>query len=200
MTTTIRPAVAGDAPLIHRFIHELAAYEKLLDQVLITVAGVDSMLFRRQPRAFCDIAEVGREPAGFALWFYSVSTFEDTTGSIWRICTCGRRRGAPVSAARCLGASRGVASTRTSSAWNGRCLTGTPSRSASTTPSARHRRRNGSPASFGATRSRALPPPPRLDPVAGTAERRGRGSRKGSIGNAVRRLKPGVIPRLPPQL
>jgi GNAT superfamily N-acetyltransferase len=80
MTTTIRPAVPGDAQLIHRFIHELAAYEKLLDKVLITVDGVQTMLFAPQPRAFCEIAEVGGEPVGFALWFYSVSTFEGHHG------------------------------------------------------------------------------------------------------------------------
>jgi GNAT superfamily N-acetyltransferase len=80
MTTTIRPAVRADAALIHRFIHELAAYEKLLDKVLITVAGVEAMLFAPQPRAFSEIAEVGDEPVGFALWFYSVSTFEGHYG------------------------------------------------------------------------------------------------------------------------
>jgi GNAT superfamily N-acetyltransferase len=80
MSTTIRPAVPADAALIHSFIHELAAYEELLDKVLITVAGVDAMLFTPRPRAFCDIAEVGGEPVGFALWFYNVSTFEGHHG------------------------------------------------------------------------------------------------------------------------
>ncbi len=80
MTTTIRAAVSGDAALIHDFILELAAYEKLLDKVLITVDGVDAMLFGAQPRAFCEIAERGGSPVGFALWFYSVSTFEGHYG------------------------------------------------------------------------------------------------------------------------
>jgi GNAT superfamily N-acetyltransferase len=80
MTITIRPAVAEDAPVIHRFIRELAEYEKLLDAVMITVAGVEAMLFAPQSRAFCDIAEVGTERVGFALWFYSVSTFEGHYG------------------------------------------------------------------------------------------------------------------------
>ncbi len=31
-------------------------------------------------RAFCDIAEVGGRPVGYALWFYSVSTFEGRCG------------------------------------------------------------------------------------------------------------------------
>jgi GNAT superfamily N-acetyltransferase len=80
MTITIRPAVPDDAPLIHRFILELAAYEKLLDKVLITVAGLEAILFGEKPRAFCDIAETDDEPVGFALWSYSVSTFEGAYG------------------------------------------------------------------------------------------------------------------------
>ena len=80
MTITTRPAVAGDAPLILRFILELAAYEKLLDKVLITIDGVEAMLFAPRPRAFCEIAEMNGEPVGFALWFYSVSTFEGHYG------------------------------------------------------------------------------------------------------------------------
>jgi GNAT superfamily N-acetyltransferase len=80
MTITIRPAVPGDAALIDGFIHDLAAYENLLDMVLITVAGVEAMLFTESPRAFCDIAEMDGEPVGFALWFYNVSTFEGHNG------------------------------------------------------------------------------------------------------------------------
>ena len=47
---------------------------------MITVAGVETMLFGPNPRAFCDIAERDGEPVGFALWFYSVSTFEGHHG------------------------------------------------------------------------------------------------------------------------
>ena len=38
------------------------------------------MLFCQTPRAFCEIAEHGGEAVGFALWFYSVSTFEGHHG------------------------------------------------------------------------------------------------------------------------
>jgi GNAT superfamily N-acetyltransferase len=80
MSITIRPAAPSDAALIHRFILDLAAYEKMLDQVKITLDGVDAMLFAPGARAFCDIAEAAGEPVGFALWFYSVSTFEGHCG------------------------------------------------------------------------------------------------------------------------
>ncbi len=65
-----------------RFIRRLAEYEKLLHEVDATDALVDAALFGPTPRAFCDIAEFEGEPAGFALWFYSFSTFRGRHG-IW---------------------------------------------------------------------------------------------------------------------
>jgi GNAT superfamily N-acetyltransferase len=82
VTVTIRPAVRGDAPTVLAFITELAEYERLSHEVKITLADVEAILFSRAPRAFCDIAETGDGPVGFALWFYSVSTFEGRHG-IW---------------------------------------------------------------------------------------------------------------------
>ena len=75
MTLVIRPAVPGDAALIHGFIRELADYEKLLHEVTATEADIAAMLFSDQPRVFCDIAELDGAAVGFALWFYNASTF-----------------------------------------------------------------------------------------------------------------------------
>ena len=80
MPTLIRPAVPADAPLILTFIHELAAYERLPHMVMITLEGLETLLFQPGARAFCEIAEVAGKPVGFALWFYSVSTFEGRHG------------------------------------------------------------------------------------------------------------------------
>lgn len=77
---SIRPARAGDAALVLRFIRDLAEYEKLLHEVKTTEADVEAILFGPAPRAFADIAELDGEPVGFALWFYSVSTFEGRHG------------------------------------------------------------------------------------------------------------------------
>jgi len=77
---TVRPAAPVDAGLIEGFIRALAEYEKLLHEVKIDVAGVASALFGDHPRAFCDIAESDGAPVGFALWFYSFSTFEGAYG------------------------------------------------------------------------------------------------------------------------
>ena len=80
MTATIRSAVPADAPAILAFIRELAEYERLLHEVRITLADVEALVFGPTPRVFCDIAETDEGPVGFALWFYSVSTFEGRLG------------------------------------------------------------------------------------------------------------------------
>jgi len=80
MTLTVRPANPADAPVILGFIRDLADYERLLHEVKITLADVKEILFAPHPRAFCDIAEQDGAPIGFALWFYSVSTFEGRHG------------------------------------------------------------------------------------------------------------------------
>jgi GNAT superfamily N-acetyltransferase len=76
----VRPAVPADAPLIFELIRALAEYEKLLHAVKATEAGLAAILFGPDPRAFCDVVEVDGEAVGFALWFYSVSTFEGRHG------------------------------------------------------------------------------------------------------------------------
>jgi GNAT superfamily N-acetyltransferase len=77
---SIRPAQPGDAALVLQFIRELAEYERLLHEVKTTQADVEAILFGPAPRAFADIAELDGAPVGFALWFYSVSTFEGRHG------------------------------------------------------------------------------------------------------------------------
>ncbi|HEX3918795.1 MAG TPA: GNAT family N-acetyltransferase [Caulobacteraceae bacterium] len=80
MTTNVRPARPGDAPLILGFIRALADYERMLDEVVATEASIAAALFCPGPRAFCDIAEADGAPVGFALWFYNFSTFEGRFG------------------------------------------------------------------------------------------------------------------------
>jgi GNAT superfamily N-acetyltransferase len=76
----VRAARTDDAELIVRFIRGLAEYERLLHEVQVTPADVARDLFGASPRAFCDIAEQDGAPVGFALWFYSYSTFEGACG------------------------------------------------------------------------------------------------------------------------
>jgi GNAT superfamily N-acetyltransferase len=80
MTIAIRLSVRADGPLILDFIRRLAEYERLLHEVRITLADVETLLFGDAPRAFCDIAELDGEAVGFAFWFYNLSTFEGRHG------------------------------------------------------------------------------------------------------------------------
>jgi GNAT superfamily N-acetyltransferase len=80
MTLTLRDARPGDAPLVLDFVKALADYERLAHEVEADAASLDAALFGAQPRVFCSIAEWNGEPAGFALWFYTFSTFQGRHG------------------------------------------------------------------------------------------------------------------------
>jgi GNAT superfamily N-acetyltransferase len=76
----LRPAAPTDAPEILALIRELADYEHLLHEVDATREGLHAALFGPSPRVFCDLAEQDGVIAGFALWFYSFSTFRGRHG------------------------------------------------------------------------------------------------------------------------
>ncbi|NNM71455.1 GNAT family N-acetyltransferase [Enterovirga aerilata] len=80
MGLVIRPARPGEAPLVLQLVRELAEYERLLHAVEATGAVLDLALFGPEPRIFCDIVEWSGEPAGFALWYYTFSTFQGRHG------------------------------------------------------------------------------------------------------------------------
>lgn len=80
MSLVIRPAAPGDEALVLSLVRELAEYEELAHQVEATEAGLAEALFGPSPRVFCDIAEKDGAPAGFALWFYTFSTFRGRHG------------------------------------------------------------------------------------------------------------------------
>ena len=82
MTLSIRAAAKGDAKLVHGFITALASYEKLEHEVDATEADIERDLFGPVPKVFCEIAEWDGRPVGFALWFYTYSTFQGRHG-IW---------------------------------------------------------------------------------------------------------------------
>jgi GNAT superfamily N-acetyltransferase len=80
MSVEIRSARPGEAGLVLDFVRELAAYERLADEVEADEAAIDDALFAGQPKAFCDIAEWEGEPVGFALWFLNFSSFRGRSG------------------------------------------------------------------------------------------------------------------------
>jgi GNAT superfamily N-acetyltransferase len=78
----IRPARPEDIGLVHSLIRELADYERLAHEAVLTTADVERALFGDPPSAFCDIAWRDGSGVGFALWFYNFSTFVGRAG-IW---------------------------------------------------------------------------------------------------------------------
>jgi GNAT superfamily N-acetyltransferase len=82
MTPDIRivPATEADVALILGFIRELAEYERLLHRVVATEERVRTALFGSHPFAEVIFAYDGDEPVGFALYFFTLSTFVGLPG------------------------------------------------------------------------------------------------------------------------
>lgn len=75
MSLRIRPAREADAGLLLSLIRELAEYERLAHEVVGSEELLRRHLFGERPAAEAVIAEVDGEPAGFALFYTSFSTF-----------------------------------------------------------------------------------------------------------------------------
>lgn len=75
MSTVIRPATRADVPQILDFIRGLAVYEREPNAVTATEADLERDGFGSNPFYFCLIAEHNNAPAGFALYFFSYSTW-----------------------------------------------------------------------------------------------------------------------------
>ncbi len=72
----IRPAIRDDVPLILDLIRELAVYERAPDAVNATVEDLARDGFGDKPAFHVLIAEDAEGPAGFALYFFTYSTWE----------------------------------------------------------------------------------------------------------------------------
>jgi GNAT superfamily N-acetyltransferase len=80
VSVTIRAARPGDEEVVLDLIRALAVYERLAHEVEATQEQLREALFAKTPRVFCDIAEADGNVAGFALWFYTFSTFRGRHG------------------------------------------------------------------------------------------------------------------------
>jgi GNAT superfamily N-acetyltransferase len=79
-TTTVRFATVADVGTILRFIKGLAAFEHEPDAVRATEADLLRDGFGPTPKFEVLIAEVEKEPVGFALFFLTYSTWEGKSG------------------------------------------------------------------------------------------------------------------------
>jgi GNAT superfamily N-acetyltransferase len=79
-TTSVKPRIVSgtkkDVPLIRALILELAEYERALPgEAPVTEKDLEKTLFGKVPAAEVLIAYLGKEPAGFALFFHNYSTW-----------------------------------------------------------------------------------------------------------------------------
>lgn len=72
---TIRPATSDDTPTIMQFVIDLAVYEKAEHEVVATEQHLMDTLFCDSPLAHALIAEIDGRPIGFAIYFFSFSTW-----------------------------------------------------------------------------------------------------------------------------
>ena len=78
-TVSFRSAAAGDEALILTFIHALADYEHMSDQVVATPELLHEWLFEKK-KAEVIFAEAGGKTVGCALFFHNFSTFLGRAG------------------------------------------------------------------------------------------------------------------------
>ena len=71
----IREACLDDAQTIMQFVIDLAVYEKARDEVVASVDHIKNTLFCENPQAHALIAELNGKPVGFAVYFFSYSTW-----------------------------------------------------------------------------------------------------------------------------
>ena len=76
----IRSATPADVPLILQFIRELAEYERAPEEVRATETDLLRDGFGEQPKCRVVIAEWDNEPAGFAFFYNSYSTWRGHPG------------------------------------------------------------------------------------------------------------------------
>ena len=75
MTLSIDAATPADVPVLMTLIGELAEFERLAHEVVVTEASLGEALFGPRPAVEAVVARSGGEVAGFALFFHNFSTF-----------------------------------------------------------------------------------------------------------------------------
>jgi GNAT superfamily N-acetyltransferase len=75
MALSIRPAEPADVPVLAGLIRQLARFEKLEHEVVLTEELLKAGLFGTRPYAEAVLAEEEGRPVGFALFFHNFSTF-----------------------------------------------------------------------------------------------------------------------------
>ena len=75
----IRQATKQDIPTLLYFIHQIAIYEKMDDQVIATEQTLNEWMFEKSVAQALILNEDGKD-VGFALYFFNFSTFVGRAG------------------------------------------------------------------------------------------------------------------------
>lgn len=75
MAFSIRPAEPADVPVVAGLIRQLARFEKLEHEVVLTEELLKAGLFGARPYAEAVLAEEDGQAIGFALFYHNFSTF-----------------------------------------------------------------------------------------------------------------------------
>lgn len=71
----VRSAQTADLPVILKYIHDLAIYEKAPNEVKLTAKDLEESLFGKNPQVYCLISELDGKATGFAVWHLNYSTW-----------------------------------------------------------------------------------------------------------------------------
>lgn len=82
MTMSIAPVTPTDVPELLEMIRELARFEKLEHEVEATAESLNRAFFGPQPAAGALMARSDNEAAGYAIYFFTFSSFVGRAG-IW---------------------------------------------------------------------------------------------------------------------
>jgi len=82
MDTTIAPVTTAEVPVLLELIRELARFERLEHEVQATAESLGSSLFGSQAVAGALLARCGGEAAGYAIYFFTFSSFVGRAG-LW---------------------------------------------------------------------------------------------------------------------
>ena len=94
MSITIREAKAGDGPILHHLVSELADHHDELHRMVSQPEDLEAGLVSASDRQGCLIAELEGEPVGFVYWYEVFTTFSAKPKLYMEdICVSKRARG-----------------------------------------------------------------------------------------------------------
>jgi GNAT superfamily N-acetyltransferase len=77
---TINAATESDVPILLAMIRELAEFEKLAHELEVTADSLREAFFGARPVAAALLARVNGQPAGYAVYYHTFSTFVGRPG------------------------------------------------------------------------------------------------------------------------